>query len=250
MKAELWVYVSLAVLLAGASICPAVALEGPEVNPANGHTYYLLDAADWTESEEVATGMDGHLTTIDDVAEDAWVFDTFSAGTGRNLWIGLNDAAVEDSFVWVSGDPVVYTNWDPGEPNNLQDEDYVMIIGQEGPEMNGKWNDLHDWGREGWTVPFGVVEIPYRIVGDLNADGWVGQIDLSIVLTYWGSNVTAGDRLSGDPSGDGFVGQFDLDCVLADWGVGTLPTSPVPEPATLMLLALAAPAILRRHGRG
>ena len=87
------------------------------------------------------------------------------------------------------------------------------------------------------------------LLGDLNDDGWVGQIDLSIVLTYWGGNVTAGDLLMGDPSGDGFVGQTDLDYVLAYWGQGTPPLAPVPEPATLAMFAFCGFALLGRKSK-
>jgi hypothetical protein len=87
----------------------------------------------------------------------------------------------------------------------------------------------------------------------LNDDGFVGQTDLDIVLSYWGQNVKAGDWLMGDPSGDGFVGQTDLDWVLANWGQGTWPSAGmmhVPEPATGALLSVwvAAMALGPRGG--
>ena len=49
-----------------------------------------------------------------------------------------------------------------------------------------------------------------------------------------------------DVNGDDFVGQADLDTVLTDWGLGT---PPVPEPATLSLLALSGSALLRPRCR-
>ena len=70
--------------------------------------------------------------------------------------------------------------------------------------------------------------------GDLNRDGFVGGADLDIVRSFWGQNVTAGNKLHGDPSGDGFVGGNDLDEVRAHWGEGTPPHS-VPEPSGLIL---------------
>ena len=92
-------------------------LSGPIVNPANGHLYILLDQANWTDSEAAAVLLGGHLATIDDAAEDSFVFDTFSnfGGQGRNLWIGLNDRASEGVFEWSSGAPVVYMNFDSGK---------------------------------------------------------------------------------------------------------------------------------------
>ncbi len=53
------------------------------------------------------------------------------------IWIGLNDEAVEGTFVWYDQSPVVYTNWAAGEPNNSGgNEDCVQIY------PDGMWNDL------------------------------------------------------------------------------------------------------------
>ncbi len=92
-------------------------------------------------------------------------------------------------------------------------------------------------------------EVAGLLVGDLDADGFVGITDLNIVLGVWNSNVTPGDLLAGDPSGDGFVGIEDLNVVLGNWNAGTPPPpgSVVPEPTTLALLGLGAFAMLRRR---
>jgi hypothetical protein len=58
-------------------------------NPANGHIYYLLQASDWTNSENAAVGLGGHLATVRNQGEDNWINSTFGA-TGQ-LWIGLYD---------------------------------------------------------------------------------------------------------------------------------------------------------------
>lgn len=97
------------------------------------------------------------------------------------------------------------------------------------------------------------IELPDSgLTGDLNGDGFVGQDDLSIILTYWGQNVTAGDPLQGDPSNDGFVGQDDLNDVLTGWGQGTPPAPlvAVPEPASVVLMAVGSVALTRRRKQG
>src|SRR5262245_38513612 len=82
----------------------------------NGHTYYLLSTSSWTDAEAAAIGLGGHLVTINDAAENNFLVNQWASGPNeRSLWIGFNDAAVEGTFVWSSGQPVTYTNWNGGE---------------------------------------------------------------------------------------------------------------------------------------
>lgn len=125
---------------------------GPVVNPANDHEYYLLEESTWTEAEAEAVVLDGHLVTINDQAEQDWVWSTFSGDESRSLWTGFNDVEEEETFVWVSGEPVTYTNWLPGEPNHLSNQDYVEMDHFD----NGMWHDR----TYGWYGPtHGVVEV-------------------------------------------------------------------------------------------
>lgn len=55
---------------------------------------------------------------------------------GGNWWIGLNDIAVEGTFEWSSGDPVVYTNWSSAEPNGGASSDCVHL-----KASRGTWAD-------------------------------------------------------------------------------------------------------------
>ena len=131
-------------------------VQGPVTNPANGHTYYRLSNSNWSDAEAFATGvLGGHLATIDDAAENTFVRATFAdaPGSGR-VWIGLNDAATEGAFVYTSGAPFVYSNWDPGEPNNSNDEDYVAMY-----SGNGRWVDVRDLPSPGIGRVYGVVEV-------------------------------------------------------------------------------------------
>ena len=95
-------------------------LAGPIINPANGHVYCLLSENTWTASEAEAEALGGTLAIINDAAENDWIYSTFSmfGNTPRGLWIGLTDKDREGTFVWVTGDPLVYINWGGGEPAN------------------------------------------------------------------------------------------------------------------------------------
>ena len=84
-----------------------------EINPANGHTYHLLDLAlddpdalnTWEEMEEEAISMGGHLVTLNDAEEEEWIDDTFLPTISNAFFIGLNDLDEEGTFVWTSGEP-------------------------------------------------------------------------------------------------------------------------------------------------
>jgi len=121
-------------------------LAGPITNAANGHIYYLLSPTNWPSAESQAVSLGGHLVTINDAEENTWVFNRFvtNGGVLRSLWLGLNDAAQEGTWVWVGGEAAAYRNWAPGEPNNgggyFPDEDQAVM---RGPALSypDSWND-------------------------------------------------------------------------------------------------------------
>lgn len=137
----------------------------------NGHTYYLLDAATWNDSEAAAVALGGHLVRIDDQNENAFVAQRFGPGildfTNRGgLWIGLTDQAQEGTFVWADGTPLGagYTNWYANEPSDCfpvpgggcLSEDFVHL-GWWSPTM---WNDVSVVNPNGNALLMnGVVEV-------------------------------------------------------------------------------------------
>lgn len=158
----LQVAVGLALLAPSAHALP---LTGPLVNPANGHTYYLLDAQSWQDSENEAVSLGGHLVTVSDADEQNWVFSTFGAfgSAHRSLWIGLTDSAVEGAFAWISGEAVTYTNWAPFEPNDFATgEDFVHMLRTDNGfgAPAGLWNDIVSPNTYAEVEPLhGVVEV-------------------------------------------------------------------------------------------
>lgn len=167
-------------LFAGLTV-PAAAqaqvLTGPVINPANGHSYYLLTSATWTASEAQAVTLGGHLATIDSAAENTWVYNSFAnfGGVNRNLWIGLYDPdAVNNStdpavrrleFEWVSDSTAAYRNWSPVEPNNPANGDPVTVVERyvhiwnPGDFYAGQWNNYSNTDTL-FNVPMhGVVEV-------------------------------------------------------------------------------------------
>ncbi|MFZ1515487.1 MAG: lectin-like protein, partial [Saprospiraceae bacterium] len=90
----------------------------------NGNTYYisqpgLANHLHWIEANEIATALGGHLATIGDVAENTFLMNNipFTLGIADNeYWLGLRYSPSLDQYKWITGEPVNYTNWGPGQP--------------------------------------------------------------------------------------------------------------------------------------
>lgn len=135
-------------------------------SPVNGH-YYLVTptSTNWAACEAYAVTRGGHLATIRNSTENEWIRATFAPSIPGYAWIGINDISIEGTFVWTSGEPVTYSNWYPGEPNNLSNEDNGEMI-----LSSGLWND--------WNGShFGIVEV---ILGnDCNQNGRLDSCDIA-----------------------------------------------------------------------
>ena len=119
-------------------------------NPTTGNQYFVTErVSTWEGSQAQAVAAGGNLVTINDAAEQQWLWDTF--GRRTSYWIGLTDKVTEGVWEWVSGQDVTYLNWNPGEPNNNGNEDYAAIDAQ---WTNSNWND-----RSNYEGVYGIVEI-------------------------------------------------------------------------------------------
>lgn len=144
------VLVCLSICLPSAS---ALALQNEEqwkMNPSNGHYYTLTHEMNWLQAEARATELGGHLVTINNREEELWLRHKF--GTHENFYLGFNDLNIEGDWEWVSGEPVTYTNWWPGEPNNQSGEgetENAAVMNFGGcEEINGEWDCYYG---DGWN---------------------------------------------------------------------------------------------------
>jgi len=136
------IILSLAIIAMGLSAQAAI-LAGPIVNPLNGHSYYLLSQSTWSDAETEAVSLGGHLATIRNEHENRWVFSTFGSFGGA-LWIGLTDRQKAFQFTWTSGEPVSYTNWGGGQPDNCNAVEFYTHMLPRGHYAAGQWNDYEN----------------------------------------------------------------------------------------------------------
>lgn len=115
----------------------------------NGHEYGVTDDVHpWPQAEAEALTHGAHLVAVNDAAEQSFLETAF--GVSEVLWLGLNDAATEGLFTWSNVEPLTFSNWTAGEPNDWPDagvphqEDYVGMNWHHVEQgiAPGEWNDL------------------------------------------------------------------------------------------------------------
>lgn len=112
----------------------------------NGHSYKVFNMGlTWEEAREYCENIGGHLVTITSKEENDFIA---SLLVGCKYHIGGTDVEKEDAWEWITGELWEYTNWDnlgDLEPNNLNEQDYLSIYGEEatieGPNALGGWDD-------------------------------------------------------------------------------------------------------------
>ena len=108
-------------------------------NSAGGNDHYFVETPTlfWDQAEALAVAYGGQLADIANEAENEFLRSTFATTSER--WIGLNDQASENTFVWTSGlsyNPAVFTKFNGTEPNGSTIENVVELV------PDGTWNDL------------------------------------------------------------------------------------------------------------
>lgn len=173
------------------------------IRPETGNEYLLTPGGlTWDQANAWAQSVGGNLVTINDAGEQDWIFNDFRpwAGAPLQFWLGMTDNAQEGNWQWISGQPVTYTNWHPGEPNNQWgNEDYAVMINWEG----GKWNDAPN----STYLMAGLVEIETN-----NAP----PTDLSLSTTTVDENVAANTIVGNFSTTDTEGGTFIYELVSGD----------------------------------
>ncbi|KAM4636301.1 pulmonary surfactant-associated protein D-like isoform 1-T1 [Discoglossus pictus] len=86
-------------------------------------------------AKTTCSGAGGHVASPRNAEENQAVL-AIASQYSKLPFLGLNDIVSEGSFRHPNGEPVGYTNWNPGEPNNvLGAEDCVEM------HTSGRWND-------------------------------------------------------------------------------------------------------------
>ena len=115
----------------------------------NNSDYFIsTHAYTWTEGRDICIENGGYLACITSAEENDFIAsaaDTVEPDTSvfydDYLYIGMSDVEQEGTWVWESGEPMNYTNWEPGEPGGGTLENFGMMW-LVNDDRFGKWNDL------------------------------------------------------------------------------------------------------------
>lgn len=102
----------------------------------NGSHYYCsIGGLNWTSAQAVCQSYGGNLAVINSEAENQFLASVIPLSSA---WIGCSDLASEGNFQWVNGDPLTYTNWYAGQPNNYNNSQHCVELLDD-----GQWNDQY-----------------------------------------------------------------------------------------------------------
>ncbi len=119
------------------------------VDPDSGHSYLVVyEGRVWPAAQKYCQELSANLVSITSQAENDFVYNLVYQDNIYGeifFWIGFTDEQVEGTWVWISGDPVTYTDWGGGEPDNsangcgepgfFEEEDFTFM------SENDHWQD-------------------------------------------------------------------------------------------------------------
>ena len=114
--------------------CTISCSEGDLNYEIDGRCYMAFETSvGWLRARMICVTLGGHLVQIEDAAENDIIYSMISGDT----WIGLNDDAVEGTWIWDLGElgevPMTFSHWEGGdEPDG---GDCVRMRG------DGTWED-------------------------------------------------------------------------------------------------------------
>lgn len=153
-------------------VTPSATFAAPTLWSGNGHYYeYVSGNINWADAlaaASVATPLAGgtftpYLVTITSADENDFLT---TLGAPGYFWTAGSDAEVEGVWKWVAGPeagsiffgpgaaPGAYTNWRPGEPNNIFGAENSLAV-------NGGWNDGTGTSNYvGYVVEYSAATVP------------------------------------------------------------------------------------------
>ncbi|MEL6183732.1 MAG: C-type lectin domain-containing protein [Myxococcota bacterium] len=110
----------------------------PGCLPVDGYLFCLMPSV-FSEARALCQSVGGGVIIIETPEENELVSEAFAQWSPVEFWMGLTDGVEEDQWVWDDGRSLGnYRGWNPGEPNDLENED----CSHNNFMFTGGWNDI------------------------------------------------------------------------------------------------------------
>ena len=157
-KLGLWVSLMIFGWSSGVS---AVPIQWTVAEGGNGHWYDIIRTggdgsesgvpnglySSWDDARLDAISREGYLATFTSPEEWAFFVSIYPTGGGGMNWLGgfQNTSSPTYSepsggWEWVTGEPWVFSQWDPEQPNQTGQENHLTSWGESGATWNDQWN--------------------------------------------------------------------------------------------------------------
>ena len=132
----------------------------------NHHTYQVVDDdVTWETARAAAEAAGGYLATMTSAAENGWLTTNFGASNLNLHWIGgfqpEGSAEPDGGWRWVTPEVFSYDNWSGGEPNNVDNDEWVIAFNDQTSADGSTWND--SWSGEvlrGYVIEWDAATVP------------------------------------------------------------------------------------------
>lgn len=186
---------------------------GPQADPYKpGYDIEVVSQDSWTGAEAYAQSLapGANLMSISSYSEDLWICNeilrNYSSTGGPSLgavpvWIGFDDPSQDanggshaSNFVWADGSSSTFTDWNSGEPNDTNSDEFYTALDWQfaqdfaiDPDLLGTWNDAPDAGTSGGGgysdgPYYGLIEIPAADVTPLPNSALAGMVLFGLLL--------------------------------------------------------------------
>jgi hypothetical protein len=123
------------------------------VDPLTGRWYaQTATRMPWAQANEYALSLGANLATVRSPADNAFLESAFfgASAPGATHWLGLYQDTADPGYSepasgwkWVSGEPLTFTNWAAGQPDNATPgENFARVLGAGSGGDADRWEDV------------------------------------------------------------------------------------------------------------